>query len=52
MNILSNHKATTDRPSQPIRFLREAEVLARVGVSAVTLWRWEKEEQFLRLSKS
>lgn len=51
MNNLSNNKAMTDRSTQPIRFLREPEVLARVGVSAVTLWRWENEGQFPKRRK-
>jgi len=51
MNNLLNNNAMTDRPSRPIRFLREPEVLARVGVSAVTLWRWENVGEFPKRRK-
>ena len=34
-----------------IRYLRMPEVLARVGVSWITLFRWEKEGQFPRRRK-
>jgi prophage regulatory protein len=29
-----------------MRYLRQPEVIARVGVSWVTLWRWEKQDRF------
>lgn len=32
--------------SAPLRYLRMPEVLARVGVSWITLWRWEKQGLF------
>lgn len=33
------------------RYLRQPEVLARVGVSWVTIWRWEKQGQFPKRRK-
>ena len=34
-----------------MRYLRHNEVLARVGVAAVTLWRWEKMGHFPKRRK-
>lgn len=34
-----------------MRYLRQPEVLARVGVSHVTLWRWEQDGLFPRRRK-
>lgn len=34
-----------------MRYLRQPEVLARVGVSHITLWRWEMAGQFPRRRK-
>jgi prophage regulatory protein len=31
-----------------MRYLRQPEVLARIGVSWVTIWRWEKKGEFPR----
>ncbi len=37
--------------SAPICFLREPEILARLGVTGITLRRWEKEGKFPRRRK-
>lgn len=51
---MSNHSnVDTGSQSTPksIRFLREPEVLARVGVSTITLVRWEMEGLFPKRRK-
>lgn len=35
----------------PVRYIRQQDVLARIGVSWVTLWRWEKQGQFPKRRK-
>lgn len=42
MSDQPNQNAQAQPPSLPIRFLRLPEVLERVGVTAVTIWRWEQ----------
>jgi prophage regulatory protein len=37
---------SVDMPEPPVRFLRLPEVLDRVGVTAVTIWRWEQQGLF------
>lgn len=51
MSTKSNTAAGGQNTPKPIRFLREPEVLARVGVSAITLHRWEQEGLFPRRRK-
>lgn len=41
----------TNETPPPIRFLRLAEVVARVAVADVTIYRWEKERLFPRRRK-
>ncbi len=51
MTSQSNSISGNVQSSLPIRFLRGPDVLARVGVSAVTLWRWENEGRFPKRRK-
>lgn len=46
MSIKSNMGVSDQVSPRQIRFLRGPEVLARVGVSAITLLRWEQEGLF------
>jgi prophage regulatory protein len=42
---------SSNAPQPPVRFLRLPEVLDRVGVTAVTIWRWEQQDLFPRRRK-
>lgn len=47
----SNADVGDPKAPKPIYFLREPEVVARVGVTAITLLRWEQEDLFPKRRK-
>lgn len=50
LNQLDQYPEIPVHPTQ-VRFLRLPEVLARVGVVWITIWRWEKEDRFPKRRK-
>lgn len=46
MPINSNQKCLANGALVPVRFLREPEVLDRIGVTCITIRRWEREGAF------
>lgn len=46
MSISSQSRSSSETTLAPTRFLRQPEVLERIGVSWVTILRWEKQGLF------